>query len=290
MEHLCILSSPCSLHDLGHGYWDSWGTQNECHAMSVLGPHPTEQLLTEPLERTVLVLLFQVLVGSPRSQETAPPGCGQEGGRNLARVSGSRGPKCNQPGFSQLWDNQSECQGWREIHIRRCSGLLVSSNSSVPRCSCVNSTTPLLEHTPKAVCGYNLGLYLWDHQWGPFQADVPCSSRRTAFLNELRYYVEIDIYHYVCVFSRKISKVFYKTRSPIVSHGRIWKVEHNISKVGRVGWRASGQDHSHDPCPALWPPIPQWCLGSTSVFHALCHVMRYHREQTKAPALEEVKG
>lgn len=70
--------------------------------MSVPGPLPTEQLLMEPLERTVLALLFQVLVGSPGSQETAPAGCGQEGGRNLARVSGSRGPKRNQPGFSQL--------------------------------------------------------------------------------------------------------------------------------------------------------------------------------------------
>ena len=147
MEHLCILSSPCSLHDLGHGYWDSQGTKSECHGMSVPGPRPTEQLLMEPLERTVLALLFQVLVGSPGSQETAPAGCGQEGGRNLARVSGSRGPKRNQPGFSQLWDNQSERQGWREIHIRRCPGLLISSNISVPRCSCVSSTTPLLEHT-----------------------------------------------------------------------------------------------------------------------------------------------
>lgn len=145
-------------------------------------------------------------------------------------------------------------------------------------------------HIRGVICSYNLSLYLWGHQWGPFQVDAQCNSRRTAFLNELCYYVEIEIYHYVYVFSRKISEVFYKTQSPIVSHSKIWKVEHSISKVGRVGSRARGQDHAHNHHPALWPPIPQWCLGNTSEFHAVCHVMRYHQKQTKAPALEEVKG
>lgn len=58
--------------------------------------------MLSPLELTVSLLLLQVLVGCPRSQETIPTGCGQEGGRNLARVSVSRGPQCNQSGFSQL--------------------------------------------------------------------------------------------------------------------------------------------------------------------------------------------
>lgn len=289
MEHLCILSNPCSLHDLGHDYWDSWGAKNECHGMSVPGPCPTEQLLSEPLERTVLVLLFQVLVGSPRSQETAPPGCGQEGGRNLARVSGSRGPERNQPGFSQLWDNQSERQGWREIHIRRCPGLLISSNSSVPRCSCVNSTTRVLEHTSKVLYVVIISAFIYEAINGDHSRWLPSAiPGGLLFLNELRYSVEIEIYHYVCAFSRKISKVFYKTRSPIVSHSKIWKVEHNINKVGRVGWRARDQDHAHNHRPALWSPILQW--WSMSEFHAMCHVMKYHRKQTKAPALEEVKG
>lgn len=85
----------------------------------------------------------QVLVGCPRPQETTPPGCGQEGRRNLARVPGSRGPKRNQPGFSQLRDNQPKRQRWREIHIRRCPGLLIYSISSylLKKCSFVHFTT-----------------------------------------------------------------------------------------------------------------------------------------------------
>lgn len=83
------------------------------------------------LELTVFLLSFQVLAGCPRSQEAASAGRGQEGGGNLARVSSSRSPKRNQPGFSQLWDNQSECQRRREIHIWRCPGLLNDPNHHV---------------------------------------------------------------------------------------------------------------------------------------------------------------
>lgn len=63
---------------------------------------PSRAQMLSPLELTVSLLLLQVLAGCPRPQETTPTGCGQEGGRDLARVSVSRGPKCNQPGFSQL--------------------------------------------------------------------------------------------------------------------------------------------------------------------------------------------
>lgn len=53
-------------------------------------------------ELTVFLLSLQVLAGCPRSQEATSAGRGQEGGGDLAGVSSSWGPECNQPGLSQL--------------------------------------------------------------------------------------------------------------------------------------------------------------------------------------------